>query len=87
MPGDNNSIQASAVRRLQNVASALKSSAPPAFSNPNRNKFQPTPPKGAPVHITPLNPVSFLLRAATIRPDRIAMKHPAIDAQWTYAEW
>lgn len=81
-------MQASAVRRLQNVASAFSSSPPePAFANPNRSRFQPCPPKNAPVHITPLNPVSFLLRAASIRPDRVAIKHPGINAQWTYAEW
>lgn len=57
------------------------------FNNQHRHRFQPTVPNTSKVNHTPLNPVSFLLRSATIRPDRKAIIHPARDASWTYAEW
>lgn len=78
-------IQASAKGRLQHIGSQL--SGEKSFFNPNRLKFAPGLPKNLPVHKTPLNPVSFLLRSAYIRPQRIALKHPAIGVEWTYAEW
>ena len=82
--------------RLKQVVSALTGSITgnqaadgqqSPFHNPNALKFQAGYPKGLAVNHTPLNPVSFLLRSATIRPDRVAMVHPAKNAQWTYAEW
>lgn len=82
------------VQRLKQVVTALTGGSEqqqqqgnPDFHNPNALKFQAGVPKGLPVHHTPLNPVSFLLRSATIRPDRVAMVHPAKNASWTYAEW
>lgn len=57
------------------------------FKNDHRHRFQPALPAGLKVSHTPLNPVSFLLRSATVRPDRTAIIHPAKDASWTYAEW
>jgi len=57
------------------------------FNNPNRLKFQPTLPPGLAVNHTPLNPVNFLLRSATVRPKRVAVIHPAKNAKWTYEEW
>lgn len=80
------SIQASAVNRLKAHASALDNKKP-AFKNPNHLKFAASPPPGQPVWYTPLNPVQFLLRSAFIRPNKMALKHPALGIQWTYAEW
>lgn len=84
----------SPVQRLKQVVTALTGGSAdeqqqgnPNFKNVNALKFQAGIPKGLPVHHTPLNPVSFLLRSATIRPNRVAMVHPAKNASWTYAEW
>lgn len=80
-----NDIQASAASRLQHISKQLDGKK--TFFNPNRLKFTAALPKGLAVNNTPLNPLSFLLRSAYIRPQRIAMKHPAIGGEWTYAEW
>lgn len=83
MAGNNGKdAQASAADRVKHHGAQLG-----AFSNPNHLKFAAKLPKGLPVHITPLNPINFLLRSAFIRPHRIALKHPAIGVEWTYAEW
>lgn len=85
--GSNNSdgsgVQAAAAARVQHHGQQLSN----GFSNPNHLKFQARLPAGLPVHITPLNPVNFLLRSAFIRPHRVALKHPAIGVEWTYSEW
>lgn len=83
------------VQRLKQVVTALTGGSEDSqqqqgnsnFKNPNALTFQAGIPKGLPVHYTPLNPVSFLLRSATVRPNRVAMVHPAKNASWTYAEW
>ncbi|KAG6836817.1 hypothetical protein H0H93_002839 [Arthromyces matolae] len=36
-------------------------------------------PSGLPVHIHPLNPLDFLLRAAQIYPDKVALVHPDVE--------
>ena len=36
---------------------------------------------------TPLNPLAFLLKAASIRPSHVAISHPEANVQWTYSEW
>lgn len=86
----------SPVQRLKQVVTALtggpsseneQKPVDPNFNNSNALKFQAGIPRGLPVHHTPLNPVSFLLRSATIRPNRVAMVHPAKNASWTYAQW
>lgn len=86
----------SAVARLQQVVSAITGSGTTdpqdahvdySFNAANHLKFQASLPKGLPVNKTPLNPVSFLLRSATIRGERVALQHPAKGLQWTYAEW
>ncbi|KAI0072767.1 acetyl-CoA synthetase-like protein [Panus rudis PR-1116 ss-1] len=67
------------------------------------NSFRPTPesfpphgveyrmrlPKGIPVHKHPLNPLSFLLRAAQIYPDKLALVHPDVEhpVAYSYAVW
>lgn len=84
--GKGSSIQAAAANRLQQIASVLGKDTP-KFVNPNRLKFVAGLPAGLPVHITPLNPVNFLLRSAYIRPHRVALKHPDLGVEWTYAEW
>ena len=77
--------------RLRQIATAITGSGPakedPNFRNPHRPQFLPSLPKGLKVNHTPLNPVSFLLRSATIRPNRIAVQHPAKGVSWTYSEW
>ncbi|KAJ8084180.1 hypothetical protein PM082_002947 [Marasmius tenuissimus] len=46
-------------------------------------------PSGLPVYRHVLNPLGFLLRAAQIYPDKIAMTHPdtPTPVQYTYAVW
>lgn len=46
-------------------------------------------PPNIPVHITPLNPLSFLLRAALVYPNKIALVHPDVPhpSFYTYAVW
>lgn len=85
--------------RLKQIANALvdgvsnlthgesNEGANPDFKNEHRHRFQPALPAGLKVNHTPLNPVSFLLRSATIRPDRTAVIHPARNVSWTYSEW
>ncbi|CAK9781994.1 acetyl-CoA synthetase-like protein [Cutaneotrichosporon oleaginosum] len=80
-----NDAQAQAAGRLQHIGSQLDGEN--TFFNPNRLKYAASLPKGRPVNNTPLNPLTFLLRSAYIRPQRIAMKHPAIGVEWTYSEW
>lgn len=79
-----NDAQSQAAGRLQHIGSQLGEQ---TFFNPNRLKYVAGMPKGRAVNNTPLNPLTFLLRSAYIRPQRIAMKHPAIGVEWTYAEW
>ncbi|GAA5848375.1 hypothetical protein JCM3766R1_002327 [Sporobolomyces carnicolor] len=70
--------------RLAQVQSHLevRSQAPPHSA-----RFVPALPKGLAVNFTPLNPVSFLLKAALIRPDHPAIVHPARNVQFTFREW
>lgn len=44
-------------------------------------------PPGVPHHVTPLTPVQFLLRAALVRPDKLAVVHPEGGYRFTYAQW
>ncbi|KAG6901906.1 hypothetical protein C0995_006744 [Termitomyces sp. Mi166 len=46
-------------------------------------------PNGLPVHIHPLNPLDFLLRAAQIYPDKVALVHPDVEhpVSYTFAIW
>ncbi|KAF8621800.1 hypothetical protein AX15_007477 [Amanita polypyramis BW_CC] len=69
----------------------------------SRIVFQPTPqsipPKGvvlrlkdlpnSPVNYAPLNPIRFLLQAAQVYPDKIALIHPDVEypAFYTYSVW
>jgi hypothetical protein len=54
---------------------------------PLATRFRPKLPPHLPASCTPLNPISFLLKAATIRPDHIALVHPEKRLQWTFSEW
>jgi hypothetical protein len=51
------------------------------------NSFRPKLPAGLPPSYTPLNPLSFLLKAASIRPDHPALLHPAKSLSYTFSEW
>lgn len=46
-------------------------------------------PAGLPVNTTPLNPIQFLLRAALIQPDKIAIRHPDVEhaVEYSYTVW
>ncbi|CAL1705321.1 unnamed protein product [Somion occarium] len=46
-------------------------------------------PQGLPVHKQPLNPLSFLLRAAQVYPNRLAIAHPDVQfpVYYSYATW
>ncbi|KAG8905434.1 hypothetical protein FRB99_008980 [Tulasnella sp. 403] len=64
------------------------SSIPPKGDSIYRIPF----PKGTnvPVNYSPLNPIQFLLRAALIHPDKLAIMHPDAAAgpiQYSYAVW
>ncbi|KAG8936888.1 hypothetical protein FRC02_009978 [Tulasnella sp. 418] len=48
----------------------------PASIPPQNATYRMTLSKDLPVHITPLNPISFILRAAHIYPKNIAIVHP-----------
>ncbi|KAL8277498.1 hypothetical protein RQP46_010128 [Phenoliferia psychrophenolica] len=49
--------------------------------------FRPLPSAGLPTSFTPLNTLSFLLKAASIRPDHPAIIHPEQGVSWTYSQW
>lgn len=44
-------------------------------------------PPSIPHYIQPLTPVSFLLRAAIIAPNKLALVHPERGVQFTYEQW
>jgi hypothetical protein len=61
------------------------SSVPP----PRSVRYRLRLPLGLLVNITPLNPIQFLLRAALIQPDKIAIRHPDVEhpVEYSYAVW
>ncbi|TNY21965.1 AMP-dependent synthetase and ligase [Rhodotorula diobovata] len=53
-------------------------------------RWRPALPADLPVNHTPLNPITFLLKAALIRPNHPALVHPGRaggEVSWTYAAW
>lgn len=70
--------------RLSQVSGHLSNS---AEEQPLATRFRPALPPGLPVSYTPLNPVTFLLRAAQVRPNHTAIVHPEKGLSWTYSEW
>jgi hypothetical protein len=44
-------------------------------------------PKGLPVHFQPLNPLQFILRAAEIYPDKLALLHPEGPVSYSFSVW
>ncbi|KAN0066158.1 hypothetical protein ACQY0O_000252 [Thecaphora frezii] len=46
-----------------------------------------SPPPGAPHSRTELTPVAFLIRAALIAPNKLAITHPERGYHFTYAQW
>ncbi|GAA6004491.1 hypothetical protein JCM10207_000751 [Rhodosporidiobolus poonsookiae] len=78
------SSASTAQRRLSQVQQQLAPSASPHPPSPS-TRFRPALPAGLAVNHTPLNPLSFLLKTATIRP-----AHPAIEyrsLRWSYEQW
>lgn len=49
----------------------------------------PSPVNSLPVNLTPLNPIQFLLRAALICPDKLAIAHPDVKhpVYYSYGVW
>ncbi|KAJ7932595.1 hypothetical protein B0H13DRAFT_2227747 [Mycena leptocephala] len=63
---------------------------PTAASIPPRNAgLMLRQPKGLPVHFQPLNPLQFILRAAEIYPDKLALVHPDVKypVSYSFAVW
>ncbi|KAJ6509337.1 hypothetical protein C8R47DRAFT_965916 [Mycena vitilis] len=63
---------------------------PTAASLPPRNaRLMLRQPKGLPVHFQPLNPLQFIVRAAEIYPDKLALAHPDVKYPvfYSFAVW
>lgn len=62
---------------------------PPPSSQPPQGTFglRWNVPANVPHNHTPLTPVSFLLRAALITPNKYAVLHPEKGFRFTYAQW
>ncbi|GAA5852965.1 hypothetical protein JCM9279_000096 [Rhodotorula babjevae] len=78
--------------RLQQVSRHLAPSSPPRSSTrpPAAFRWRPALPDDLPVWHTPLNPITFLLKAALIRPDHPALVHSGRaggGVSWTYSQW
>ncbi|GAA5932475.1 hypothetical protein JCM3775_005929 [Rhodotorula graminis] len=78
--------------RLHQVSQHLQPSPPPRPSTrpPAAFRWRPALPADLPVWHTPLNPITFLLKAALIRPDHPALVHPGRaggGVSWTYSAW
>lgn len=58
-----------------------------ASEQPLATRFRPKLPPGLHPSFTPLNPVTFLLKAATIRPHHVALTHPEKGLSYTYYQW
>ncbi|GAA5919156.1 hypothetical protein JCM1841_002476 [Sporobolomyces salmonicolor] len=69
-------------QRLSQIATHLTPVAPD-----HATRFRPALPAGLPIHWTPLSPISFLLKAAQIRPLHVALTHPRRGVEWTYQDW
>lgn len=63
--------------------------APPSSQPPPQGQFglRLSVPSSISHNITPLSPISFLLRAALIFPNKTAIIHPEKGIRFTYAEW
>ena len=78
--------------RLQQVSQHLAPSSPPRSSTrpPAAFRWRPALPADLPVWHTPLNPITFLLKAALIRPDHPALVHSGRaggGVSWSYSQW
>lgn len=67
----------------------MESYIPPPSSQPPQGTFglRLNVPSTVPHNFTPLTPVSFLLRAALIAPNKYALLHPEKGFRFTYAQW
>lgn len=61
----------------------------PASIPPQNAEFTLSTPHGLPVNFHPLNPLEFLLRAAQIYPEKLALAHPDVQFPvfYTYSVW
>ncbi|KAK0524928.1 hypothetical protein OC835_005776 [Tilletia horrida] len=60
---------------------------PPSAVPPPDFRLRFSLPPNTPVYHTPLHPVSFLLRAACIDPNKYAIVHPERAFRFTYVQW
>lgn len=82
------SMESKPLQRLNQVASHLGKRDPSRADRPHHSaRFRPILPSGLPVNFTPLNPLSFLLKAAAIRPDHTAIAHPQRNLEISYRDW
>ncbi len=73
---------------MSSAEALLASYLPPPSSQPPSNfVLRNYLPPSIPAHRTPLTPVHFLLRAALIVPDKLAVLHPEKGYAFTYAQW
>ncbi|KAF7306746.1 putative acyl-activating enzyme 1, peroxisomal [Mycena indigotica] len=59
----------------------------PASIPPRDNRLTLRQPSGLPPNIQPLNPLQFILRAAEIYPNQVALVHTDSPAWYTYSVW
>ena len=71
------------------ILSAASFTPTPASFPPKNVVHRMRLPNGLPVNMTPLNPITFLLRAAVIYGDSLAIAHPDVKhpVYYTYAVW
>lgn len=75
-------LKDAALARISQLSSQLA----PAAPRPEA-RFRPALPRGLAPNHSPLNPLYFLLKAASIRPHHVALKHPERRREWTYEQW
>lgn len=72
------------------LADTMRSFRPTAESVPPANvNYRLRLPGGLPVDKQPLNPLAFLLKAAQVYPNKLALAHPDVDHPvfYSYAVW
>jgi len=78
----------SALARLQQVYTAVTGGSTEAgIVSTQADTFRLQVPKHFAINHTPLTPIHFLLRAASIYPDSLALDHPEKGYSFTYSQW
>ncbi|GAA5827035.1 hypothetical protein JCM11251_002215 [Rhodosporidiobolus azoricus] len=89
-PSNKAAQRLSAVQHQLQPTTSTSPHPPPAPDHPA--PFRPRVPEGLPVNHTPLNPLSFLLKAAQIRPNHPAIVYPhpgqpSGELSFTFSQW